>query len=598
MMFPSAATDAISQSSLMDTSTRGGRGHEHSQKNTVDVQGTTVSFVSRGNEDFISLTDIAKYKNPDHADDVIRNWLRNRNTIEFLGIWERLNNPDFNPVEFDGIKFQAGLNSFTLTPKQWIEKTEAIRDCLASRTATAARMPTRTSPSSSPPGSPLSSGSTSSRSSSASRRTKTADSRSHGTSTAPSSKLNYRIHTDAIRDASYPARSHAGAGQPSPTPPKPTFSTSALFGQTGETVARRQSQARRQHARPRHRGAAARASQHRGHERRVHPHEPSAVRPPETSQPDRHSSDGNAHSRPLRPLPGRIEKEGSWRVTTIDNKAQQRSAKAATVLSVFCQPTTQEIKGMMDNNQVLYATLPRRIKASIADGIQALLALNLHFFFPDYRYSGRKGHWVKCNGDVHSRFLKLEPFLISFLGFTLGQYIFGIQVVRLGNRWEKCPLISSFARYFTKTILGSLSIAYMLFSKKHQAIHDHFAKTLVVLSHKKIEQNPEFAQYGEIEQDLENDVAFTYPSVARRFGFFCIWVVVMSIVFGILVEGAAILLLPGYSFETEKMPNQIEVASNVLYSIIFIGLAVLASKDISPGAKRKIKELDNKSLPE
>jgi hypothetical protein len=96
-----------------------------SQKTTVDIQGRAVSIISRGNEDFICLTDIAKYKNPDHADDVIRNWLRNRNTIEFLGIWERLNNPDFNSVEFDGIRFQTGLNSFTLTPKQWIEKTQA-----------------------------------------------------------------------------------------------------------------------------------------------------------------------------------------------------------------------------------------------------------------------------------------------------------------------------------------------------------------------------------------------------------------------------------------------------------------------------------------
>ena len=57
---------------------------------------------------------------------MIRNWLRNRNTIEFLGIWEHLNNPDFNPVEFDGFRKLAGLNSFTLTPKQWIEKTNAI----------------------------------------------------------------------------------------------------------------------------------------------------------------------------------------------------------------------------------------------------------------------------------------------------------------------------------------------------------------------------------------------------------------------------------------------------------------------------------------
>ena len=97
-----------------------------SRKSIVNVQGTTVSIVRTGNDDYISLTDIAKYKNPDHADDVIRNWLRNRNTIEFLGVWERLNNSDFNPVEFDGIKIMAGLNSFTLTPKQWIEKSQAI----------------------------------------------------------------------------------------------------------------------------------------------------------------------------------------------------------------------------------------------------------------------------------------------------------------------------------------------------------------------------------------------------------------------------------------------------------------------------------------
>ena len=76
--------------------------------------------------DYISLTDIAHYKKSNRTDDLIRNWLRNRNTIEFLGIWEQLNNPDFKPVEFDGFKKEAGLNSFTLTPKQWIEKTGAI----------------------------------------------------------------------------------------------------------------------------------------------------------------------------------------------------------------------------------------------------------------------------------------------------------------------------------------------------------------------------------------------------------------------------------------------------------------------------------------
>lgn len=97
-----------------------------SGKSTVEVQGVSIGIVSGGNGDYISLTDIAKYKNRDHADDVVRNWLRNRNTLEFLGVWERLNNSAFNPVEFDGIRIQAGLNSFTLTPKQWIEKTQAI----------------------------------------------------------------------------------------------------------------------------------------------------------------------------------------------------------------------------------------------------------------------------------------------------------------------------------------------------------------------------------------------------------------------------------------------------------------------------------------
>jgi hypothetical protein len=71
--------------------------------------------------DYVCLTDIARYRNPEASDDLIRNWLRNRNTIEFLGIWEQINNPGFNPVEFDGIKKVARLNSFTLTPKQWIE---------------------------------------------------------------------------------------------------------------------------------------------------------------------------------------------------------------------------------------------------------------------------------------------------------------------------------------------------------------------------------------------------------------------------------------------------------------------------------------------
>ena len=76
--------------------------------------------------DYISLTDIAKHKDTNEANEIIRNWLRNRNTIEFLGIWEKIHNSDFKPVEFDGFRKEAGLNSFTMSSKRWIESTGAI----------------------------------------------------------------------------------------------------------------------------------------------------------------------------------------------------------------------------------------------------------------------------------------------------------------------------------------------------------------------------------------------------------------------------------------------------------------------------------------
>lgn len=92
----------------------------------ISVLSSDVTVKKIEDDDFISLTDIARFKDAEHTDDLIRNWLRGRNTIEFVGIWETLNNPNFNPVEFDGIRIQAGLNSFALTPKQWIERTGAI----------------------------------------------------------------------------------------------------------------------------------------------------------------------------------------------------------------------------------------------------------------------------------------------------------------------------------------------------------------------------------------------------------------------------------------------------------------------------------------
>ncbi len=95
-------------------------------RSTIEVKGAGVSVLSKNQQDYISLTDIARYKDAERTDYLISNWLRNRNTIEFLGIWEQLNNPGFNPIEFDGIRSKAGLNSFILTAKRWIDSTGAI----------------------------------------------------------------------------------------------------------------------------------------------------------------------------------------------------------------------------------------------------------------------------------------------------------------------------------------------------------------------------------------------------------------------------------------------------------------------------------------
>ncbi|EQM72147.1 KilA-N domain-containing protein [Stutzerimonas stutzeri] len=95
-------------------------------KAKLQVLDQQIGTVTKDGIEYINITDIARFKNTERTDDLIRNWLRNRNTIEFLGIWEQLNNPAFKPVEFDGFRKQAGLNSFTLTPKQWIEQTGAI----------------------------------------------------------------------------------------------------------------------------------------------------------------------------------------------------------------------------------------------------------------------------------------------------------------------------------------------------------------------------------------------------------------------------------------------------------------------------------------
>lgn len=95
-----------------------------SKSKKIEVQGNEITVIGNNEQDYISLTDIAKHKTDDTSA-VIGNWMRNRNTIEYLGIWETLYNPNFKPIEFEGFRNQSGLNAFTLSPKKWVETTNA-----------------------------------------------------------------------------------------------------------------------------------------------------------------------------------------------------------------------------------------------------------------------------------------------------------------------------------------------------------------------------------------------------------------------------------------------------------------------------------------
>ncbi|MDR3120358.1 MAG: KilA-N domain-containing protein [Clostridiales bacterium] len=97
-----------------------------SKKEMVRVQGTEITVFTHRQGDYISLTDMAKYKNAEATGLVISHWLSTRYTVEFIGAWEKLHNPDFNVTEFSNIKNESGSNGYVLTSKQWIEKTNAI----------------------------------------------------------------------------------------------------------------------------------------------------------------------------------------------------------------------------------------------------------------------------------------------------------------------------------------------------------------------------------------------------------------------------------------------------------------------------------------
>lgn len=105
---------------------KGGTYMSRVKKDTIEVKGFAIQIYTEDfKNDYISLTDIAKYKS-DEPFIVINNWLRSKDNIQFLGLWESMHNPDFKPIEFDRFRNEAGSNAFTLSPQKWIEKTNAI----------------------------------------------------------------------------------------------------------------------------------------------------------------------------------------------------------------------------------------------------------------------------------------------------------------------------------------------------------------------------------------------------------------------------------------------------------------------------------------
>ncbi len=97
------------------------------KKDMIEAKGFAIQIYTEDfKNDYISLTDIARYKNVHEPKDVVKNWLRVRDTIEFLGLWETIHNPNFKGVEFDSFRKEAGTNAFTLSPQRWIENTNAI----------------------------------------------------------------------------------------------------------------------------------------------------------------------------------------------------------------------------------------------------------------------------------------------------------------------------------------------------------------------------------------------------------------------------------------------------------------------------------------
>jgi len=233
-------------------------------------------------------------------------------------------------------------------------------------------------------------------------------------------------------------------------------------------------------------------------------------------------------------------------------------------------------------NGTLYATIAFRVKASIIDST-ILLALIILIPLSVNQFVSHAGFRALL---MYSPLLFLEPLLVSYTGSTIGQRIVGITVVNQADK-TRCSLPMSFVRYFVKIVLGWFSLVLMFFTRKHQAIHDHLAKTIVILSPLRISKKPSFAAAGEREQ--EEEAGFAYPSVLRRFMFFLLWAFVADILLALAFYGAAYILAPDSISDDGDLPKSVERIERYLDLVLVLFIASLAARGLLPGAKKIAK---------
>ena len=238
----------------------------------------------------------------------------------------------------------------------------------------------------------------------------------------------------------------------------------------------------------------------------------------------------------------------------------------------------------------VYATLPMRIKAVAIDSLIVSLLLMallqvLGLYFPK--------HSVLTAFAMFGMSLLFEPLLISSAGCTIGQYLMGIRVIRKENG-TLCPFHLSIVRYIVKILLGLYSLVYMLFSSNRQGIHDYSAKTIVVISKRKLIKHPEVA----IEQKEEGQIEkqYKYPSAIRRFAFFVIWYIIaffsasiiLGILYSIIIAIGTIVGLTSYEeSENNLLFGIFIIIIWIIELFLFAAVAYWASKGYLPGAMRK-----------